>query len=281
MIHWCRNIYILVLFYGCMVFRTEAAKPKILLIHGMFLNSQCYDEWVQTLNAKGFDCYNISWPTKEELGMANRTTTSHPEIAKLTLTRIVNYYDSIITTMPDTPYLIGHSMGSLVVQLLLQRGKGKAGVAICSAPPKGIKSYKLSYIKANKPALALFKSTKQAYLMSFKKYTYALANMLTKEEQKNTYRKWLMYESMKVWKAPLTKEAKIDYSKSVKPLLLVSGTKDVITPSILSDKTYRKYKKYNRKVVQKVYTNRGHMILMETGWMDVLNDISLWLLKQS
>ena len=36
-----------------------------------------------------------------------------------------------------------------------------------------------------------------------------------------------------------------------------------------------------RKVVQKVYTNRGHMILMETGWMDVLNDISLWLLKQS
>jgi pimeloyl-ACP methyl ester carboxylesterase len=40
--------------------------------------------------------------------------------------------------LPEPPFLIGHSMGGLVVQMLLDRGFGAAGVAISSAPPRGV-----------------------------------------------------------------------------------------------------------------------------------------------
>ena len=44
--------------------------------------------------------------------------------------------------------LIGHSFGGLIVELLLDRGLGRVGVAISPAPPKGILLLPLSSLKA-------------------------------------------------------------------------------------------------------------------------------------
>ena len=41
-------------------------------------------------------------------------------------------------SLDEAPILIGHSFGGLFVQLLLDRGLGAAGIAIDSAPPKGV-----------------------------------------------------------------------------------------------------------------------------------------------
>ncbi|MBI3235092.1 MAG: alpha/beta hydrolase [Bacteroidetes bacterium] len=256
---------------------SAGSKPKVVFIHGMFFSKDCWNEWDAYFTAKGFECMNIAWPEKNEIGMANRITTEHENIANLTLTKIVNYYDSIITTMPDTPYLVGHSMGGLVVQLLLQRGKGKAGVAIHSAPAKGIKSNKWSYIKSNWPAVSPSIPKDKAYLMPFKRYKYSMANMLSKIDQQTTWRKWIMYESIKVWKAPTTNEAKIDYKKSTKPLLFIAGTKDRIIPYKIVKKNAKKYASYNANVTYKCYKNRGHMVVYEQGWKEIADDVILWL----
>ena len=44
--------------------------------------------------------------------------------------------------------LIGHSFGGLIVELLLDRGLGRAGVAMSPAPPKGILVLPFSSLKA-------------------------------------------------------------------------------------------------------------------------------------
>ena len=50
--------------------------------------------------------------------------------------------------------LVGHSFGGLIVELLLDRGLGRAGVALSPAPPKGILVLPFSSLKAASPALA-------------------------------------------------------------------------------------------------------------------------------
>jgi pimeloyl-ACP methyl ester carboxylesterase len=56
--------------------------------------------------------------------------------------------------LDQSPVLIGHSYGGLFVELLLDRGLGRAGVAMSPAPPKGILALPFSTLKAGAPALA-------------------------------------------------------------------------------------------------------------------------------
>ena len=48
----------------------------------------------------------------------------------LTIPGVVKHYESIIGELEKPPILMGHSMGGLIVQILLDHGYGAAGVAI-------------------------------------------------------------------------------------------------------------------------------------------------------
>jgi len=59
-------------------------------------------------------------------------------IAQLGVTEILDHYDAIIRKLDQPAIIMGHSFGGLFTQILLDRGLGAAGVAIDSAPVKGI-----------------------------------------------------------------------------------------------------------------------------------------------
>lgn len=61
-----------------------------------------------------------------------------PELAHLGVAEIVAHYEGVVRGLSEPPLLVGHSFGGLFVQMLLDRGLGRAGVAIDSAPPAGI-----------------------------------------------------------------------------------------------------------------------------------------------
>src|SRR6267154_4548057 len=58
--------------------------------------------------------------------------------ASLGLDDVVDHYEQIIRELETPPVIIGHGFGGLVTQILLDRGWGATGVAIASAPPKGV-----------------------------------------------------------------------------------------------------------------------------------------------
>jgi pimeloyl-ACP methyl ester carboxylesterase len=49
-------------------------------------------------------------------------------IATLGITEIVAHYEQIIRSLDTAPFIIGHSFGGLITQILLDRGLGSAGV---------------------------------------------------------------------------------------------------------------------------------------------------------
>jgi pimeloyl-ACP methyl ester carboxylesterase len=63
---------------------------------------------------------------------------SAEESAGLGVQEIIDHYEQLIRELDRAPVLIGHSYGGLFVELLLDRGLGRAGVAMSPAPPKGI-----------------------------------------------------------------------------------------------------------------------------------------------
>ena len=68
---------------------------------------------------------------------------------------MIEHYAAIIAKLAAPPILIGHSMGGAVVQVLLDRGLGAAGVAIDPAPIKGVLNLPLSALRSGFPVLNL------------------------------------------------------------------------------------------------------------------------------
>ena len=68
---------------------------------------------------------------------------------------IVDHFEALIREFDEPPVLIGHSYGGLFVELLLDRGLGRAGVALSPAPPKGILALPLKTLKSGRRRLRI------------------------------------------------------------------------------------------------------------------------------
>jgi pimeloyl-ACP methyl ester carboxylesterase len=253
----------------------------IVFITGAFVSNSCWDEWRIYFENNGYYTHIPAWPHKD--APADELRQRHPdtEVASTRLTDLVEFYTGIIKQLPDKPILIGHSMGGLITQLLLQHDLALAGIAIHSLQPQRVRTFKYSSYKAGWGALGYFTSTKETYLMSFREWQYAFTNDMPFEEQKEAYYKLLVPESKLVIRDTLTKAARVDFSKPHAPLLFVSGSMDHFIPASLNYSNYKKYTDSNSITDYIEFTGRNHFVLGQSTWKENADYIIDWLEKQS
>ena len=250
----------------------------ILFVHGMFMNKDCWNGWLGYYQNKGYKCIAPSWPFHE--GSPEQLRKEHPnkKLGDLTLNAVVNYFENIIKTLNEAPILIGHSMGGLVVQILINKGYGACGIAIDPAPPVGVFSMKWSFLKSNLPVINPFKGNTPD-LMSFKRFQYAFVNGLPIEIQKDAYAKFVTPESRNVPRSSTKSAGKIDFLKEHNPLLIIAGGNDHIIPSGLNKTNFQKYKNTKSKTDFKEFEGRTHFIIGQHNWEEVADYILEWTKK--
>ena len=251
-------------------------KKPIVFIHGMYVTNECWKGWTQWFSAQGFSCHAPAWPLKNKSVEELRKQHPDPEIAKLTLKQLVDYYETFIKTLSAKPILIGHSMGGLITQLLVQRGLAHCGVAIDSAPPKGVITTKFSFLKSNWGAITPFASKKVPYLMPFETFCYAFVNGFEPALQRKIYDAVVVPESRRVASAALTNDAKINFSKPHAPLLFIAGSDDHIIPASLNRTNCKKYSDKNSVTDFKEFHGRTHYIIAQESWEQVAAYIQDW-----
>ena len=94
----------------------------IVLIHGLWLSADSWRGWIDRYRAAGHVVHAPDWPADPGIGLAQAT----------------DHFDAFVRSLPDAPIIIGHAMGGLITQLLLDRGLGRAGVAIAPSKPRGV-----------------------------------------------------------------------------------------------------------------------------------------------
>jgi pimeloyl-ACP methyl ester carboxylesterase len=185
------------------------SKP-IVFVHGMFVTPKCWDGWVERFRAAGYACQAPAWPGRQGSIAELRQRHPDPVLGKLTLPQIVDHYEALIRKLDAPPVLIGHSMGGLIVQLLLARGLGAQGVAIDSAPPQGVASAKWSFLKSNWPVISPFVNKEEPFFMNLQQFCYTFVHTLPPEEQRAVYDQHVVPESRLVGRAALTPAAHTD-----------------------------------------------------------------------
>ena len=141
----------------------KSIKSKnIVFITGAFVHNSCWDEWKSYFESKGYTTIAPPWLFKnapvEELRNKQPDDTY---LAALTLSKLIEHYANIVKEFPEKPIVIGHSLGGLITQIIVNRDLAAAGVAIHSVPTLGVFPYEFSFLKAAWKSLGLFTSIKK------------------------------------------------------------------------------------------------------------------------
>ena len=245
---------------------------SIVFIHGMFVTPHCWSGWMERLTARGWSCTAPPWPGRDSAPVELRARHPDPAVGKLTLNDIVAHYEALVRARSEKPVLIGHSMGGLVAQLLINRGLGARAVAIDSAPPKGVTVLRWSMLRSKWPLLF----GKEPFLMSEEQFRYAFAHTLSPTELRDVYERHVVPESRLVGRGALG--ARIDWKKPHAPLLFIAGGADRIIPAAVNRANAKKYKDAGSRVDLKEFEGRTHYTILDgAGWTDVADYVADWI----
>lgn len=230
---------------------------------------------------RGFDCLAPAWPGKDRSVDEIRRDPS--PLAGLGLQAIADHYERIVRALPEPPFLVGHSYGGLVVQLLLDRGLGAAGVAIDSAPPKGVFAYEPTAFRSLLGVLLTWRGWQRVVRWSFGEFRYAFVNTLPPAAQRDAYDRFVTPETGRIFfesaLAPFMPRSPVavDFKRPVRaPLLIIAGARDHIVPAVINRRNFRRYGASPARTEFKEFPDRVHWIIAQDGWQEVAGFTADW-----
>ena len=257
---------------------------NVVLIHGLWMTPLSLEYWANHYTDRGYNVYAPSWPGMERDVRALRLA---PEsYADIGFKQIVDHYEKLVIDLEHAPILIGHSFGGLVVQALLDRGLGCCGVAIASAPIKGIWTLPYSTMRVVTPQLLTMHSHRCAALTPAQ-FHYAFMNTSSREESFLTYQRYAVPGSDRVLLQtefanfnPFAETAVNTRRNNRAPLLLIAGSEDHLIPPRIVKANFHAYRHSTAVTEYKEFPGRTHFIIGQSGWEEVANFTFRWALGQ-
>ena len=111
-------------------------RRTIVLIHGLWMTPRCWEPFRGFYEDRQYPVLAPPWPRLT--GDVEKVRRDPAALADLGIAEIAAHYEKLAAQLEEPPVLIGRSLGGLVVQILLDRGIGAAGIAIDPAPPRGV-----------------------------------------------------------------------------------------------------------------------------------------------
>jgi pimeloyl-ACP methyl ester carboxylesterase len=162
----------------------------IMLIHGAWMTPDCWGHFRSYYEARGYKCLAPAWPCIDRPAEALRRNPD-PAFAQQTIKSLVDHFDRQIRALSEPPIIMGHSFGGLIVQMLIDRGLGAAGVAIDAGPPRGVLP-SLTALRAALPVLLSWMGWRRVLTMSFQSFASTFANTLSPSEQRRAYDRYVV-----------------------------------------------------------------------------------------
>jgi pimeloyl-ACP methyl ester carboxylesterase len=255
----------------------------VVFVHGAWVTPLCWERFIPFFEARGHRCLAPPWPWKDR-PVEDQRRSPAPELAHLGVAEIVAHYERVVRGLSEPPLLVGHSFGGLFVQMLLDRGLGRAGVAIDSAPPAGIPVYQWSALRSNLGVLLAPFGWRRVVRPSFGAFRYAFVHTLGPAEQRAAYERYVVPETRRIFFQAAqgmvyTRGAtRVAFANSSRPpLLLIAGSDDRIVPASLNLANYRRYRFSPARTDFKVFPGRTHAIILQPGWEEVAQYAAEWL----
>jgi pimeloyl-ACP methyl ester carboxylesterase len=193
----------------------------LVFIHGMWSYPEIWEPFVKYFEDRRFKCKS---PDLQEINKINASFYDYLEVVK--------------ENVRKGDIVIGHSLGGLLVQKIAEEKEIKAGIAICSAPPKGIKFGKKAMLASLKyfPKIISKKPFKPDFSFA-RKYIF---NCIEEEKARKAYEKMRGDSSKVAYEVAMNKIA-VDEKKIKCPMLFIAMKDDRLSPPDMVKKIADKY----------------------------------------
>jgi pimeloyl-ACP methyl ester carboxylesterase len=262
---------------------SETQTPNtIVLVHGLWVTPRSWEKWISRYRERN---YRVLAPAYPGLEVEVEALNDDPSpIERLTVPAVVESYARVISELDRPPILIGHSFGGLIVQILLDRGFGAAGVAIDSGAPEGVLTLPLAQARAGFPVLKNPANRHRAVAFTPDEFHYAFANTLTREESDEVYRRYhvpapgrFVWDGVLANFAPGRHDTYVNFKNDDRaPLLLIGGGEDHLEPLALSEANFKHYKHSTAITELKAFAGRAHYTIGQDGWEEVADYALDW-----
>lgn len=221
----------------------DMTSPTVVLILGAWLSPASWDRFAERFTSSGYRCLAPGWPHEDRTVDELRTSPVH-QLATVGVKEILDHLATQIAPLSDV-VLIGHSFGGLFVQQLLDRGLGRAGVAIHPAPGRGVFPNPAAF-QAAQGVLKVWRFWTRVLTMSRDDFDRFFANGLPEEQRAAEYETQVIPTPGRIFyqaaTAPFHRATKIRYDNPDRPpLLLIAGTADCTVPAALVRATHRRH----------------------------------------
>ena len=261
---------------------TAPHQPPVVLIHGLWLNPVSWQPWVERYTAAGHQVQAPGWPGMDvPVDELNRDPSP---MNRLGVGEVADHYERILDTFAEEPVLMGHSFGGLLVQVLLSRGRGAAGVAVHPAPVKGVLRVPPAELRVVFPVLSNPANRNRTVALTAGQWHYAFCNTLPREESDELYRRYAvpapgrpLFQAVAANFDPHA-ATKVDFSKPDRaPLLLIAGDRDHTVPRSTVRETKAHY--HSGLVELKEFRGRPHFTGGVPGWEAVADYALEWAVR--
>lgn len=248
---------------------------EILFIHGMFMTPKSWDKWQEYFTQRGYTCRAPAWPLHQ--GEPENLRAQVPEgTGDIMLEDVILEMEKAILECKSAPILIGHSVGGLLTQVLVNKGLASAGVCVSSVAPNAMLSLDWHFLKSTVPILNPIKGDAPQE-MSPELFHEAFANTLSPDQARSEWAAQAVHESRNVLRSSMGSAGHVDLEKKHVPLLFVTGREDHIVPPSLVERNVHAYAEEGGIRDLQIFEGRSHYICNEPGWEEVAAYIDEWL----
>lgn len=268
-------IFLFYILYPLSLFAQEKGKT-IVLIHGLFQNSHSWQNWKIYFEDKGYTVYTPSFPYHDGDPKVLQKEID-PELVNLDFPQVLDYMIAFVDSLPEKPIVIGHSVGGLITQKLVEMEKASMGITLASANPRGVSVLNWKYIRSNFRMVNPLRSRNKVCQPPLRWFKYTFFNSLSDSAAKAEHQTYFIPESRIIAKTSTQKGMEIDFEKAHVPMLFIAGEKDNDLPPNLIYKNSKAYTDINSIREYYEFPERSHYIASEPGWEDVANYVLEWI----
>jgi pimeloyl-ACP methyl ester carboxylesterase len=262
------------------------APDTIVLIHGLWMSPLSWENWIDRYQNAGYNVIAPAWP-----GMADGVDALRADptaIEHLGIEEIIDHYDTIIAELPSPPIIMGHSFGGAFAEVLLDRGRGAAGIGIDAAAVKGIARLPFAQLKSAFPVLKNPANNHRAVALTQSEFHYAFTNTMSEEESLAAFERYAVPGPGRVlFQAAFANfnpraANRVDFANDDRaPLLLIAGEDDHTVPAVIDRSAAKHYRKSSAVTEYKEFPGRAHFIIGQDGWEEVADYALNWAVEHA
>ena len=248
----------------------EGAAAPLLFVHGAYVGAWCWAEhWLPWFAAQGHPAYALSL-------RAHGRSSGRDQLNEFGLAHYADDLLAALAQLGRAPILVGHSMGALVVQKVLERGVDcPACVLLCPVPAFGVlpATFSLAFLR---PALfAQIQAMAAGHRVSLDALQQAMfSGPIDAERLQRIYARMQPESSRALldmsgwglphpWRVPRI------------PTLVLGAERDVLIPSVLAESSARMLGADYR-----LLEGQGHAVMLEAAWQGAAAVVHDWLRAQ-